>query len=135
MNRCVFVGRLATDPEQKMTPSGVVNCYFRLAVQRRFKDSTGERQTDFISCVAWRQTAEYACRYLHKGEMIAVEGSLQVRQYEKDGEKRSVSEIIVDNIQSCGTRSEGGFDQTVQQVRETFGAGFTEVEEDDELPF
>ena len=75
MNRVCLLGRITADPELKQTTSGISACSFTLAVDRGFKDAKGERQTDFISCIAWRQTAEFISRYFSKGKMIIVEGA------------------------------------------------------------
>ena len=87
MNVCIFMGRIGSDPEIRETQGGVKKCAFRLAVQRRFKDANGERQADFIQCIAWRQTAEFIHNYIHKGDMVGVKGSLQNRSYQaQDGQ-------------------------------------------------
>ncbi|MBR6959395.1 MAG: single-stranded DNA-binding protein, partial [Clostridiales bacterium] len=89
MNKVVLVGRLTKDPEAKMTSSQVPFVNFTVAVDRRFKDSNGQRQADFINCVAWRQTASFISNYFHKGSRIGVIGSLQTRSYDgNDGQKR-----------------------------------------------
>jgi single-strand DNA-binding protein len=101
------MGRLTFDPELKSTGSGIAVCSFTVAVDRRSKQE--ERQTDFIRCVAWRQTAEFISRYFHKGSMIAVQGSIQVRNYEdKNGQKQTMTEVIVDNASFCGGKNESG---------------------------
>ncbi len=138
MNKCIFIGRLTADPELRTTQSGISNCNFKIAVQRRFKDNNGERQADFFNCVSWRQTAEFVTRYFHKGDMIAVEGSMQNRSYDaQDGSKRYVTELIVDNVEMCGggqnARKSDNVDAFADQARQTFG-GFVQVD-DDELPF
>lgn len=126
MNQCVFIGRLVADPEGRTTASGIANATFRIAVQRRFKNANGEREADFITCVAWRGTADYVTKYLQKGDMVGVQGSMQNRSYEaQDGSKRYVTEIIVDNVESCGGASKQA--QTDEQ-------GFMEVP-DEPLPF
>ena len=137
MNSCNFTGRICSDIESRTTGNGAAVCSFRLAVQRRFKDASGERKTDFISCVAWRQTAEFVTRYLSKGDAVAVHGELQVRDYQtQDGSKRYVTEIICDNVESIDSKRERseGESETVQRAKETFGAQFVEVD-DDSLPF
>lgn len=136
MNKCIFIGRMAADPELRTTQSGISNCNFKIAVQRKFKDNNGERQADFFNVVAWRQTADFVARYAHKGDMIAVEGSMQNRNYTaQDGSKRYITELIADNVEMCGSaQNKQNVSQTVQQAQETFGAGFTVVEDDD-LPF
>lgn len=105
LNRVILIGRLASDPELKYTPSGVAVTQFRLAVNRPMsseaRQSGQEKQADFISIVAWRQSAEYAANYLGKGRLIAVEGRLQVREYQlADGQKRRDTEVVVDNLKS-----------------------------------
>ena len=97
LNRIILMGRLVDNPELRQTPSGVSVASFTVAVDRNFqpKDAS-ERQTDFIDCVAWRQTGEFISRYFQKGRMIAVEGSLQTRKYEdKTGAKRTAYEVVV----------------------------------------
>lgn len=136
MNKCIFIGRLAADPELRTTQNGISNCNFKIAVQRRFKDNNGERQADFFTCVSWRQTAEFVARYFHKGDPIAVEGSMQNRSYDaQDGSKRYVTELIVDNVEMCGSAQnrQQPAEQTMQQAQQTFG-GYTVVDDDD-LPF
>ena len=134
MNKCIFVGRMCADPELRYTKSGIANCAFRIAVQRQYKNQQGEYEADFVSCVAWRQTAEFLTKYLHKGDMVAVSGSLQNRTYDaQDGSKRYVTEIILDSVQACGSvrRANDGEDVPAPQQPE---GGFTQVD-DDELPF
>lgn len=137
MNVAIFSGRIVADPELRTTQSGVSVATMRLAVQRRFKDANGEKVSDFFSCVAWRQTAEYAHKYLHKGDMVIVRGEMQTRSYDaQDGSKRYVTELIVDDIQSCGnTRSgaENGASETVKEAKKVFG-DFVEID-DSVLPF
>ena len=142
MNKVILIGNLANDPESRTTQSGIAQCSFRLAVQRRFKGANGERDTDFLPVVCWRQTAEFAQRYLAKGRKVAVEGSIQTRSYDaQDGSKRYVTEIIADSVEAVVGREEGA--QNAQNARGTQNAqkpaqnrqmGFTEVN-DDELPF
>lgn len=145
MNRAILIGNLASDPESRTTQSGIAQCSFRLAVQRRFKGANGERETDFLPIVCWRQTAEFAQKYLAKGRKVAVEGSIQTRSYDaQDGSKRYVTEIIADSVEAVGGREDGAQNaQNAQNVQNARGAqkpaqnrqmGFTEVN-DDELPF
>ena len=98
LNRIVLMGRLVADPELRQTPNGIFVASFRIAVDRNYQQKdTGEREADFINCVAWRQTGEFISRYFQKGRMIALEGSLQTRNYEdKTGAKRTAYEVIVD---------------------------------------
>jgi single-strand DNA-binding protein len=100
MNKWIGIGNLTKEPEVKNTASGVTVCKFTLAVTRRFKDANGERQTDFINCIAWRQTATFISSYFHKGSKIAVVGSIQTRSYEDNsGKKQYVTEIVVDEAE------------------------------------
>ena len=133
MNRVILIGNLANDPESRTTQSGIAQCSFRLAVQRRFKGANGERETDFLPVVCWRQTAEFAQRYLAKGRKVAVEGSIQTRSYDaQDGSKRYVTEIIADSVEAVGGREDGA--QNAQKPAQNHQDEFTDVD-DDELPF
>lgn len=144
MNKVILIGNLASDPESRTTQSGIAQCSFRLAVQRRFKGANGERETDFLPVVCWRQTAEFAQRYLAKGRKVAVEGSIQTRSYDaQDGSKRYVTEVIADSVEAIGGREEGAQsaqnDHKAQEAQKAQSAkqdhaGFVEVD-DDELPF
>ena len=97
LNNVTLMGRLVADPELKTTQNGTSVASFRLAVERNYAPQGQERQADFLPCVAWRQTAEFIGKYFTKGRMIAVEGSLQSRNYEdKNGQKRTAYEVIVD---------------------------------------
>lgn len=100
LNKVFLQGRLTADPELHHTANGVAMASFRLAVDRDFKDKeSGQRKADFISVTAWRQTAEFASRFLSKGRMAIVEGKLQVREFnDKDGNRRSATEVVADNI-------------------------------------
>ena len=107
LNRIILMGRLTADPELRQTTNGVSVATFCLAVERNYQGQTGQRQADFINCVAWRQTGEFICRYFSKGRMIAVEGSLQSRKYEdKTGAKRVAFEVIVDQAFFAGDRGQ-----------------------------
>lgn len=102
MNNCIFTGRLTKDPEIKTTQNGKKYINFSIAVDRKTKDSNGQRQADFIPCIAWNKTAEIIAQYFVKGSPIGVIGSLQVRSYDKDGEKRFAYEILVNEIDFIG---------------------------------
>lgn len=149
MNQIVLMGRLTRDPELRHTQTGTAVSSFSLAVDRGYasKDS-GERQTDFIDIVAWRNTAEFVSKYFTKGQMAAVTGRLQIRDWtDKDGNKRKSAEVIADNVyftESKKSRESGsGFDFSEQ--RNSYPAGyqtpvtgsdFAELEDDDgDLPF
>ena len=109
LNHIVIMGRLARDPELRRTQAGVPVASFRLAVDRDFKDkSTGERATDWIDVVAWRQTGEFVSRYFTKGRMAVVEGRLQMRDWtDKDGNKRTSAEVVADNVYFGDSKRDG----------------------------
>ena len=146
MNKVILIGNLANDPEGRTTQSGISQSTFRIAVQRRFANAQGVREADFLTVVAWRQTADFCNRYLSKGRKVAVEGSIQNRSYDaQDGSKRYVTEIIADSVESMGSRGDGSgqarqYDNGPTPPPEQRSSGapvsndFTEVD-DDELPF
>jgi single-strand DNA-binding protein len=106
MNRIILTGRLVADPELRYTPSGLPVANFRIAVDRG-KNQAGEKETDFINVVAWRQRAEFAANYLNKGRLIAVEGRLQIRQWTtNDGQRRSTAEVVCDRLEPLERRRE-----------------------------
>ena len=106
MNKVILIGRLARDPEMRTTPSGVATTSFTIAVQRNYPNAQGDREADFISCVAWRKQAENIAKYCSKGSQVAVEGRIQTRNYDaQDGTKRYVTEVIADNVEFIGSRS------------------------------
>lgn len=99
INTAVLMGRLTADPELRHTPNNLAVTSFTLAVDRSYVKSGAERQTDFIDVVAWRSTAEFVCRYFHKGQLVAVQGSIQTRSYtDREGIKRKAFEIVADNV-------------------------------------
>lgn len=99
LNQISLMGRLTRDPEIRRTPSGVAVASFSLAVDRDYKGSSGEKETDFIDCVAWRNTAEFIGKYFSKGRMAVVSGSLQIRPWtDKEGNNRRATEVVVENI-------------------------------------
>lgn len=106
LNVVSLLGRLVADPELRRTPNGVSVTTFTLAVDRNFVKAGSERQTDFIDIVAWRNTAEFVCKYFQKGSMMAVQGSIQTRTYEdKEGNKCKAFEILVDNVFFAGSKN------------------------------
>lgn len=116
MNKVVLMGRLTADPELRQTQGGVSSCRFTVAVNRRFADrNTGERQADFISCTAWRQTAEFVTRYFHKGSMICLEGTLRTGSYTDRNHPdvtHYTTDVMVDNVEFAGSKNEsnsGGY--------------------------
>jgi single-strand DNA-binding protein len=99
LNRVILIGRLTKDPELRYTPAGVAVTQFTLAVDRPFSNNTGEREADFIPVVVWRQLAETCANYLRKGRLTAVEGRIQVRNYDNnEGKRVYVTEVIADNV-------------------------------------
>lgn len=100
MNKVELVGRLTKDPEVKLTSNQTQFCNFTIAVDRRFKDANGQRQADFINCVAWKQTAEFLKKYFHKGNRIGICGCIQTRSYDdQNGKKVFVTEILVEEVE------------------------------------
>lgn len=138
MNKVIMIGRLVADPELRFTQSGKAVAGYKLAVDRRFKQE-GQPTADFFPCVAWGANAEFASKYLHKGTKIAIEGRLQIRTWDKDGEKRYATEIIVDQHEFCEKKTEssdndfGGYGAPPSEYD---GGGFSEIaDEDGDLPF
>lgn len=116
LNRVILIGRLTRDPELRYTPSGVAVTQFTLAVDRPFTNQQGEREADFINIVTWRQLAETCANYLRKGRLTAVEGRIQVRNYDNnEGRRVYVTEVVADNVRflesagsGAGNRADGG---------------------------
>lgn len=144
LNCAIIMGRLTADPELRTTQTGVSVTSFSVAVDRSFVRAGEERQTDFINVVAWRQTAEFVTRYFHKGSMIAVQGSIQTRNYEdKNGNKRTAVEVIANNVSFCGSKAESGTGNAMPAARPTaaYQSGNTEgfsvlpTNDDDVFPF
>lgn len=111
LNRVILIGRLTKDPELRYTPAGVAVTQFTLAVDRPFSSQGGEREADFIPVVTWRQLAETCANYLRKGRLTAVEGRIQVRNYENnEGRRVYVTEVIADNVRFLeSNRDSGGY--------------------------
>ena len=149
LNVVAIMGRLVADPELRTTQSGTNVCSFRIACDRNFVRQGEQRQADFINCVAWRSTAEFITRYFQKGSMIAVTGSIQTRNYEdKNGNKRTAVEVLVDQASFCGSKAETGtgnnnynqgYSAPAQPAAPSFSTGsdgdFEEISGDDDLPF
>ena len=162
LNHIVIMGRLVRDPELRTTQTGVSVTSFTLAVDRDFKSrESGEKSTDFIDVVAWRQTAEFVCKYFSKGRMAVAEGRLQVRDWkDRDGNNRRNAEIVADNVYFGDSKREGGSGDSYggpayggssyggQSASSGFGggygvpsgdpSGFSEIEDDQgggDLPF
>ena len=127
VNCAVIMGRLVADPELRTTGSGISVTSFTVAVDRRFNRQGEERQADFIDVIAWRQTAEFICKYFRKGSMIAIQGYIQTRMYEdKNGNKRKAVELVADNVSFCGTKAETD--------KPSVDVGYVDIPDDD-LPF
>lgn len=108
LNHIVIMGRLTRDPELRRTGSGISVASFTLAVDRDYKPDGGERETDFIDCVAWRNTGEFVSKYFAKGCMAVVDGRLQIRAWnDKDGNKRRTAEIVADHVYFGDSKKEG----------------------------
>ena len=108
LNRIVIMGRLARDPELRRTQSGIAVTSFRIACDRDFKSQGGEKATDWIDIVAWRQTAEFVSKYFAKGRLAIVEGRLQSRDWtDKDGNKRTAIEVVADNVYFGDSKRDG----------------------------
>lgn len=148
MNVVCLLGRLTADPELKRTQNGFPVVSFSLAVDRAYAPKGQDRQTDFINIVAWRSTAEFVSKYFRKGQRMALQGSLQARQYtDRDGNKRTAYEVVADNVffaesKSGGAAPRGDYDSQIPSYPETTPAfstaaptDFEEISGDDELPF
>ena len=154
LNKIFIMGRLVRDPELRRTQTGTSVASFTLAVDRDFKDkTTGERTTDFIDVVAWRQTGEFVSRFFTKGRMAVVEGRLQMREWtDKEGNKRRSAEVVADNVYFGDSRRDGdggGYSAPAYNAAPTAdysapsgfsapaeGSQFAELSGDDgELPF
>ncbi|MBQ3884661.1 MAG: single-stranded DNA-binding protein [Ruminococcus sp.] len=126
MNKVILVGRLTADPELRQTQSGISSCRFTVAVDRRFADKqSGERQADFISCIAWRQQAEFITRYFSKGKMIGIEGNIRTGSY-KDRNNPEIThyttDVYVDNVEFVGGKNESGGNGGYQGGNGGYGA-------------
>ncbi len=137
LNTAIIMGRLTADPELRTTQSNLSVTSFTVAVDRNYKNGD-ERQTDFINCVAWRGTADFVSRYFQKGQMIAVQGSIQTRNYEdKKGNKRTAVEIVADNVSFCGEKKQenGGTYTVLPNNDENSFPAFAPDDDDEGLPF
>lgn len=138
LNKIFIMGRLTRDPELRRTQSGTAVASFTLAVDRDFKDKqTGERATDFIDCVAWRQTGEFVSQYFTKGRMAVVEGRLQLRGWtDKEGNKRRTAEVVADSVYFGDSKRDGdGANTSRAYSAPARGDDFAQLDDDGELPF
>lgn len=125
MNKVILIGRLTRDPELRYTGSNTPVATFSLAVNRPFTNQSGEREADFINCVVWRKLAETVKNYLSQGSQVAVEGRIQTRNYDdQNGQKRYVTEVIVENIDFVGSRRENAQGQASQSAPAMPSANF-----------
>jgi len=128
INKAVIIGRSTKDAEIRSTSTGKLVASFTLAVDRDYKNTQGEREADFIPCVAWGKLAEICERYITKGKQVAVAGRIQTRNYEdKNGQRRYITEVIVSDLQLLGSRQE-------QQAQDA-PRGFEPMGYDSDLPF
>ena len=137
LNQIVLMGRMVRDPELRHTQNGTAVASFTLAVDRDFKDKqTGEKETDFIDCVAWRHTAEFVSRYFSKGRMAVVEGRMQIRNWtDKEGNKRRSAEVLTDSVYFGDSRQSEGGNAPEESFPPEPGHELSEEEDDGELPF
>ncbi|NLI92898.1 MAG: single-stranded DNA-binding protein [Peptococcaceae bacterium] len=134
LNRVVLIGRLTKDPELRYTPNGVAVASFTLAVDRTYKNAQGERETDFIPCVVFRQLAELCANYLAKGRLAAVDGRIQVRSFEgQDGQRRWVTEVLGENVRFLSPKDNNNTSSSAGS--DDFGSFAHEVSLDDDIPF
>lgn len=149
LNVVAIMGRLVAAPELRTTGNGTNVCSFRIACDRNFAQKGQERQADFIDVVAWRQSAEFICKYFQKGSLIAVEGSLQSRQYQdKNGNKRTAVEVLANQINFAGGKKPGGqpvddggeappkdYREPAPAYSQGSADDFAVISDDDDLPF
>jgi len=141
LNQCNFIGRVGKDPEIKYTQDGTAIANFSIACGESWKDKAGNKQekTSWVRCVAWRKLAEIIGEYVHKGQQIFVSGKFTTREWEKDGIKRYMSEIVVSDMQMLGSKSDSQAkskpepeqsQQPSADEQKAYGAG-----DDDQIPF
>ena len=139
LNKVILMGRITRDLELKTTPTGTPVLSFSLAVERSYAEKGKERQTDFIKCVAWRNTAEFISRFFAKGSMILIEGELQTRKYkDNDGKEHTVTEVIVSSSSFTGEKKSNGEAAPTYPAPATATAEPAAVagaDEDEEYPF
>ncbi len=143
LNSFQIMGRLVADPELKYTQANIPVTTFRVACERNYKNADGETETDFFSVTAWRQKAEFICKYFVKGQMICIEGSIQQRKYTAtDGSNRTVFEVMADRAHFCGGKKESESASTEKNAGSFIpdfggdsGADFSGMDGDDDLPF
>ena len=140
LNKIIIMGRLARDPELRRTGSGTAVTSFSLACDRDFKSQSGEKETDFIEVVAWKNTAEFVSKYFSKGRMAVVDGRLQIRDWtDKAGNKRTTAEVVADNVYFADSKRSESNDNQKENFNALSGRlsdDFVPIsEEDGEIPF
>ncbi|KUO61906.1 MAG: single-stranded DNA-binding protein [Gracilibacter sp. BRH_c7a] len=138
LNRIVLIGRLTKDPELRYTPNGVAVTSFTLAVDRTYKNAQGEKETDFIPCVVFRQLAELCANYLAKGKLAAIEGRLQIRSFEgQDGQRRWATEVVGDNVRFLSPKDSSNDSSNAGSSTgsDSFSSFAHEISLDDDIPF
>lgn len=137
LNVVALNGRLTADPELRHTQNDTPVTSFTLAVNRNYVNDSEERQADFIDVVCWRGTAEFACKYFKKGQLIAIEGSLQTRIYEDShGNKRKAVEVLASHVHFAESkRNSTDNGQSEQTTTASDNSDFVEIDVDDDLPF
>ncbi|MBR4271086.1 MAG: single-stranded DNA-binding protein [Clostridia bacterium] len=145
MNKIVLIGNLTRDPESSTTNSGITMCRFGIAVNRPFANADGVRETDFFNITTWRNLADRCSKYLKKGNKVAITGTVQIRNYESNGEKRIAVDVIADDVEFLTPKGEGGaplFEEEstpapASEDKSKAAAKVVELEpvEDSDLPF
>lgn len=129
LNRVVLIGRLTRDPELKYVPSGLPVASFSLAVERLYTNKDGEKEVDYIPVVTWRKQAENCANYLGKGSLVAVDGHMQVRTYEQDGQRRYITEVVAENVRFLDRKGNKSGPEKYE------GYQGREVDSDEDIPF
>ena len=140
LNKIIIMGRLTRDPELRRTGSGTAVTSFSLACDRDFKSQSGEKETDFIEVVAWKNTAEFVSKYFSKGRMAVVDGRLQIRDWtDKAGNKRTTAEVVADNVYFADSKRSESNDNQKENFNALSGRlsdDFVPIsEEDGDIPF
>lgn len=132
LNKVILMGRMTAEPELRYTTSNTPVCSFTLAVERDYKDSEGNKETDFIKCQSWRNSAEFVSKYFAKGQQVVVCGRLQTRTWDdQEGKKHYATEVVVDNVYFAGSSKKN--EQSAEQQESP--EGFIPVDDDSGLPF
>ena len=137
VNKVILVGNLGSDPETRYSANGKAVCNFRIATTERFNDRDGNQQerTEWHKIVVWGKQAEACNTYLRKGSQVYVDGKIQSREYEKDGSKRCITEIVAGEVVFMGSKSEGGRQDQPQQPVRGERVAKAQSDEDEEIPF